>query len=104
MPDPSLIRTVARDALTRVFGAVVVDPLRPDSPLIGSGLGSSLGMTPADAVAVADAVHQRAAREDAECWIDDEVFASDAEGDPTVTLADLEAGIAASWVTGTADA
>lgn len=100
MLDPALVRVVAHDALVRVFGATVVDPLRPDSPLIGSGLSSSIGMRPADAIAVADAVQQRAAREGAECLLGNDVFSSDAEGDATVTLADLEAAIAAAWIGG----
>lgn len=98
MLDPALVRTVARDALTRVFGAMVVDPLRPDSPLMGSALVSSVGMVAADAVAVADAVQQRAAREGAVCLLGDAAFVSDAEGDATITLADLESAIAAAWI------
>lgn len=98
MLDRALVRTVARDALTRVFGHTVVDQLRPDSPLIGTAMVSSVGMVPADAIAVADAVEQRAAREGARCRLGNETFASDAEGDATITLADLEAGIAAAWV------
>lgn len=100
MLDPALVRTVTHDALARVFGHTVVDQLRPDSPVMGSGLASSIGMTPADAIAVSDAVEQRAAREGALCLLGNEVFASDAEGDATITLADLEAGVAAAWIGG----
>lgn len=98
MLDRALVRTVAHDALTRVFGRTVVDPLRPDSPLMGTAMASSVGMVPADAIAVADAVQERAAREGARCVLGNDVFASDAEGDATVTLADLEEGIAAAWI------
>lgn len=100
MLDPALVRTVTRDALSRVFGHTVVDQLRPDSPLMGTALASSIGMTAADAIAVADAVQQRAAREGALCVLGNEAFASDAEGDATVTLADLEAGVASAWIGG----
>ena len=100
MLDPALVRVVTRDALTRVFGHTVVDQLRPDSPLMGTALVSSVGMAPADAIAVADAVQERAAREGALCLLGDDVFASDAEGDATITLADLEAGVAHAWIGG----
>lgn len=100
MLDPALVRVVTRDALSRVFGHTVVDQLRPDSPLMGTVLASSIGMVPADAIAVADAIEQRAAREGALCLLGNDVFASDSEGDATMTLADLEAGVARAWIGG----
>ncbi len=103
MLDPALVRVVTRDGLSRVFGHTVVDQLRPDSPLMGTVLASSIGMVPADAIAVADAIEQRAAREGALCRLGDDVFVSDSEGDATMTLADLEAGVARAWMGGAGD-
>lgn len=98
MPDATVAEVAAREALERVFGAARVAHLRPDSVVLGAG--SAVGMVPADAIAVADAVADWSARAGGYCRLDASAFRSDAEGDVLVTLADLEAAIAASWMGG----
>jgi len=75
-------RTVAglvEDALGEVFEPTVVAGLREDSPM------STLGMTPADAISIADAVALAAQRSGLTCLLDDADFV--VEGD--LTVADL---------------
>lgn len=72
--DAALIVEVG---LTAVFDAGLVRQLREDSPL------SVLGMVPADAVCVADAVEQEAGRLGWSCRLGDDDLAA------AVTVADL---------------
>ena len=72
---------MVEDALARVFDAEVVVRLRADSPL------DVVGMTPADAVCIADAVAEAAEASGRSCRLDDADFAHAA------TVADLVAAV-----------
>ncbi len=61
---------IVEDALTSVFDPAVVRGLREDSPL------AAVGMMPADAVCIADAVAVAAERVGLVCHLDDAAFAT----------------------------
>ena len=61
---------IVEDALASVFDPAVVRGLREDSPL------AAVGMTPADAVCIADAVAAVAERAGLACHLDDADFAT----------------------------
>lgn len=90
-------REVARGAVNRVAGPGAVDLLRPDSPLRGPH--SAVGLTDADAVALADAVADIALREGASCALTDAAL-----DDARLCEADLVAAIRAAWQDGAAPA
>ncbi len=78
-PEHRVAAGLVEDALGEVFDPGVVAGLREDSPL------SALGMSPADAVCLADAVGTMAERAGLTCALDDADFVT--EGD--LTVADL---------------
>jgi len=81
-PDYRTAAVIVEDALAMVFPADLVARLRPDSPLAG------LGMTPADAVCVCDAVADVAGRAGLSCDLSDADLA-DADLDGPRTVGDL---------------
>lgn len=87
-------RAVAHEALGQVFDPALVTLLREDSALTGPE--SVVGMGPADAVALADAVAAVAQREGATCELRDVDLA--AEG---LREGDLVSSIAQSWTDAT---
>lgn len=84
---------VAR-ALAKVFDPALTSQVRPDSVLLSSELSSSIGMAPADAMAVAEGIREVAADLGLVCVVKDVDFASDSEGDQVLTVADLQAAVA----------
>jgi hypothetical protein len=88
-PDPT---AVVRQALGRVLDPMVVEHLRGDSPVLGTG--GTVGLSATDAIAVADAVQEVAREAGAECLLQDEDL--NADPDP-VTLAGLAASVARQW-------
>lgn len=74
---------VVEAALSAVFDPALVRQMRPDSPLAG------LPLTPADAVCLADAVADAAAKSGWQCRLDD------ADLDGVTTVADLVDAVAA---------
>ena len=76
-PDARTAAVLVEDALALIFPGDLVARLRPDSPL------TAVGMTPADAVCVSDAVASLAERSGLSCRLTD----ADLEG--TTAVADL---------------
>ena len=76
-PDSRIAAVLVEDALALVFPADLVARLRPDSPLSG------VGMTPADAVCVCDAVATLAEGSGLSCQL------TDADLDGARTVGDL---------------
>ncbi|MCX6434476.1 MAG: hypothetical protein NTX29_17490 [Actinobacteria bacterium] len=68
--DHRVAAGIVEDALTSVFDPAIVRGLREDSPLAG------VGMMPADAVCIADAVAVAAERAGLVCHLDDADFAT----------------------------
>jgi hypothetical protein len=79
--DRRAAASIVEDALGAVFEPAVVRQLREDSPL------SMLGMAPADAVCVSDAVAQAAGAAGLECQLGDAVLGG------AVTVADLVSAV-----------
>lgn len=90
----ALVEQCVRRALAEVVAPAVVEHARADTPLFGSGLG--LGLTPADAVAVADAVQRQAEMAGAWCLLEDADFPA-ASGPSAPTLGGLIEVAAARW-------
>jgi hypothetical protein len=82
--DRRAAASIVEEALAAVFEPAVVRQLREDSPL------GMLGMTPADAVCVSDAVAQSAAAVGLECRL------GDAEIGGAGTVADLVSSVQAA--------
>jgi len=78
-PERRVAAGLVEDALGEVFDPAVVAGLREDSPL------SVLGMSPADAVCLADAIGAAAERVGLSCVLDDADFATEDD----LTVADL---------------
>jgi enoyl reductase-like protein len=78
-PDRRVAAGLVEDALGEVFEPALVSRLREDSPL------SVLGMSPADAVSVADAIAAAAGRAGLSCALDDADFITEED----LTVADL---------------
>jgi hypothetical protein len=68
--DRRVAAGIVEDALAAVFDPAIVRRLREDSPL------TVLGMTPADAVCVSDAVGEAAAAAGLDCALGDAALAS----------------------------
>jgi hypothetical protein len=83
-PDRRTAAGIVENALGAVFDPAVVRQLRDDSPL------GTLGMTPADAVCISDAVAAEAARVGLRCELGDSVLGS------VDTVADLISAVVAA--------
>jgi len=93
VPAEASVEIVAR-ALAKVFDPALTGQVRQDSVLLSSELSSSIGMAPADAMAVAEGIREVAADMGLVCVLKDVDFASDSEGDHVLTVADLQAAVA----------
>lgn len=83
-----------RRALAEVLEPTVVDHARADTPLFGAGPG--LGLTPGDAIALADAVQWQAQVRGADCVLVDADFAA-VTGSAPLTLGGLVDAVVSRW-------
>ncbi len=88
--DHRTAATIVETALSAVFDASVVSRLREDSPM------STVGMRPADAVCLADAISAAATNGGHQCELRDSDFAD------VTTVADLVGAVEAAAVEGSA--
>lgn len=83
-----------RRALAEVLEPALVEHARADTPLFGAGPG--LGLTPGDAIAVADAVQRQAQEQGADCILVDADFPT-SPGSTALTLGALVEAVESRW-------